>query len=794
MATITISKVLSNTHYRTFDPMIDEVFFDDQSISANSVNLTYSNGFTEVKTPTKTFFIAAEPAEITTNNFRFANGSQLNIGDDTVGTLQDEASNDILGTDGNDNLQGLGGNDNLYGGDGDDLLQGGAGVDMIEGGEGIDTAVYGSQFSSATIIKNGDGMYMIFTGDGEVDELYDVEKVEFSDQTIVLADVVGGSRKGVVVNAISAIDMSQTFIIDGNPKSFASQGTEVKLITGSDEIAIFTGKFMWSKPLAGSENLVLSGVINQIRIEKNDFLVREIEGLNLSASTLQALVNSQLDVMLIDSWIFSGDDIVNGSEDDDYLAGYGGNDTFFGGAGNDTMDGGDGDNWVSYSKDPNGVVVDLRQGRASDGWGDPDNPSVVWLDRLANIENVEGSDHDDQMVGDDKDNHLIGRNGDDILDGWRGNDTIDGGGGTDTVIFHATRDQATIVRNADGTLTVASAADGVDKVINTEYLQFSDQLVHVAPKDDFDGDGKSDILFQNIQNGNCYVWQMNGLALKVGGFGYIGWTPGNQWKAMATGDFNGDGKSDILLQNAENGGCWVWEMDGRSLKVGGFGYIGWTPGHQWEARATGDFNGDGKSDILLQNSENGDCYLWEMDGLKFLNEESFGFVAWRPGADWQAKSTGDFNGDGKSDILLQNVKTGDCYIMEMNGLNLLNESCFGYVGWRPGAEWEARSTGDFNGDGKSDILLQNKNSGDCYIWEMDGLAMKADGCGYLGWKPGKEWQVARTGDYNGDGKSDILFENAGKGVYFVLEMDALRLQNNSSSGNVGWTMGADWHA
>ena len=72
----------------------------------------------------------------------------------------------------------------------------------------------------------------------------------------------------------------------------------------------------------------------------------------------------------------------------------------------------------------------------------------------------------------------------------------------------------------------------------------------------------------------------------------------------ATGDFDGEGKSDILLQEA-NGDCYVWLMDGLNAKASA--KVGWTPpSNQWRAVGTGDFNGDGKSDILLQDGANGD--------------------------------------------------------------------------------------------------------------------------------------------------------------------------------------------
>jgi len=64
--------------------------------------------------------------------------------------------------------------------------------------------------------------------------------------------------------------------------------------------------------------------------------------------------------------------------------------------------------------------------------------------------------------------------------------------------------------------------------------------------------------------------------------------------------------------------------------------VGWTPGVDWEVKGTGDFNGDGNSDILLRNEQDGSCYVWEMKGHAFASEGSFGYVGWTPGPDWHA--------------------------------------------------------------------------------------------------------------------------------------------------------------
>ena len=69
----------------------------------------------------------------------------------------------------------------------------------------------------------------------------------------------------------------------------------------------------------------------------------------------------------------------------------------------------------------------------------------------------------------------------------------------------------------------------------------------------------------------------------------------------------------------------------------------------------GDFNGDGKPDILWQNTSTGERGLYLMDGTTVSSWVSLPTV---PTA-WQITGTGDFNGDGNTDILWQNTVTGE---------------------------------------------------------------------------------------------------------------------------------------
>ena len=156
--------------------------------------------------------------------------------------------------------------------------------------------------------------------------------------------------------------------------------------------------------------------------------------------------------------------------------------------------------------------------------------------------------------------------------------------------------------------------------------------------------------------------------------------PGPAWKAIGTGDFNGDGDADVLFQNASTGQVSIWEMDGNKL-VGG-GPVSPNPGLAWKAIGTGDFNDDGHSDILFQNTTSGQVSIWEMNGNRLIGG---GPVSPNPGLSWHAIGAGDFKGDGGSDILFQNT-SGQASVWEMNGTTLVGG---GAVSPNPGSSWRA---------------------------------------------------------------------------------------------------------
>jgi hypothetical protein len=259
---------------------------------------------------------------------------------------------------------------------------------------------------------------------------------------------------------------------------------------------------------------------------------------------------------------------------------------------------------------------------------------------------------------------------------------------------------------------------------------------------DFNGDGKSDILWRNT-NGDTEIWLMtvsgSGGAQILSSMDY-GIVP-TSWTSVGQRDFNGDGMGDLLWRDT-SGDTSIWFMNGTT--VASSVSVGNIPTN-WSVVATGDFNGDGIGDILWTDGS-GNYAVWLMNGATVSSPAALGNVP----TSWSVIGAGDFNGDGKTDILWRD-NLGNTSIWFMNGTAV---SSTGAVGNIP-TTWSVVGTGDFNGDGMADIVWRD-SVGDTSIWLMNGAAVLSAGA--LG-NVGTTWSIALVGDYNGDGMSDLLWRD-----------------------------------
>ena len=210
--------------------------------------------------------------------------------------------------------------------------------------------------------------------------------------------------------------------------------------------------------------------------------------------------------------------------------------------------------------------------------------------------------------------------------------------------------------------------------------------------------------------------------------------PSTGWVIKGVGDFNDDGKADILWQNTISGEVYLWLMNGTTIASQGEVQTV-APSSGWVIAGVGDFNDDGAADILWQNSTSGEVYLWLMNGTTIASQAGVAVVP--PSSNWAIQGVGDFNDDGSSDILWRNGTTGEVNIWLMNGTTIASQVSSLTVT----SDWVIQGVGDFNDDGTADILWRNSNSGEVYIWLMNEAAIASPG-EVETVTPSSDWQIS----------------------------------------------------
>jgi hypothetical protein len=330
---------------------------------------------------------------------------------------------------------------------------------------------------------------------------------------------------------------------------------------------------------------------------------------------------------------------------------------------------------------------------------------------------------------------------------------------------------------------------GKDRTFKTSKCSAADLNTPALAVSDFDGDGKSDILLRDALSGQTAIWMMNGSQVTSNALTSMNagvYTSTTGWQAQGIGDFDGDGKNDLLWRDAVTGELAVWTMNGATVVTSATANVNpgaYTSKTGWQVKGIGDFDGDGKSDILFGNVETGETSVWFMNGSVVTSSANTNATAT---AGWHVNGVGDFNGDGKSDILWRHAGTGKTSVWFMNGAVKIGG---GYTNAQAGAYtsttgWQVQGAGDFNGDGKSDILLRDAETGRMAIWTMNGV--KVTSSAYTSVDAGAYTssaglQVSAIADYNGDGKADILLRDVETGQTRVWVMNGSQVTSDTAT-------------
>jgi hypothetical protein len=316
--------------------------------------------------------------------------------------------------------------------------------------------------------------------------------------------------------------------------------------------------------------------------------------------------------------------------------------------------------------------------------------------------------------------------------------------------------------------SVSVVLNNGDGTFAAPFLFAADQNPVAVAVGDFNGDGKVDLMVANHNSNDISLLygEGNGVFVAPRAFDVSG---GPGAGAVVAGDFNGDGWTDLVVANTtvNPGGpppppgaitILINNRDGtfRTMKT-------LTTAAPIMDMVAGDFNGDGKLDLAVSTSDS------HMNSIitVFLGNGNGTFqkpINSPAGQGLGDMAVGDVNGDGKLDLVGVNGPNDKVSVLLGNG----NGSFGSATTYAVGANPDSVALGDFNGDGKLDIAVTSDGNpppnGHPPSWSI----LLGNGNGTFGaatttnFPMGSGIPTAVTlGDFNRDGKLDLVTANNG---------------------------------
>ncbi len=286
---------------------------------------------------------------------------------------------------------------------------------------------------------------------------------------------------------------------------------------------------------------------------------------------------------------------------------------------------------------------------------------------------------------------------------------------------------------------------------------------------DFDGDGRDDVAMVTGFNDAWWIGKSS-----VGEFTMDSWlnhAAAGEFNSPLSGDFNGDGKTDVAILHVSTGRLFVGISTGSRLRVEV--WVNHADPEKWGSLLVGDFDGDGADDIAEYENAKERWRIYRYVEGEVVREFWYDFSVVNP--NWASHTVGDYNGDGRDDILSRDTATGDLIALFSNGTAMTPHL------WQTlpqDGPWQYVMSADFTGDGKDDHAAYDAVAASWWIIEgSNGTSGTVPANWFTFPVPDQEFAAPVAADYSGDDKAEIVMYNRTNGKIKVLTSDGSSFAN-----------------
>ena len=297
---------------------------------------------------------------------------------------------------------------------------------------------------------------------------------------------------------------------------------------------------------------------------------------------------------------------------------------------------------------------------------------------------------------------------------------------------------------------------------------------------DQNGDGKADLWFQWMGTplkDNLSVWTMNGAARLAGTYqdrSFIqdglslsgGYGSGTLNDRKTTTAWRDRGTGTLMLRSTDNQGGesiqWIQEAETKDLNRISQQMLRRTLTERVIPQNLSGTQTDVVWRSQVEGQSNTQLGYWRFNGTEYLGSTTIGGTI---DSRWSVETTGDFDGNGVEDFIWYD-KVDHSYAVWYMGQSAGPVGAFLTAGGTPiklsKQDWTVVGAQDIDGDGKAELLWQNKDLSSIVYWKLGATVtdFKVSVTGFsLNLLTPNKWKVSSVGDFDGDGTIDLLLRD-----------------------------------